>query len=101
MKWKVTAAGAFALLCSSLPHAQTPATCLTFKEAVNIETGLFASGVVVDDFNTDGAADLAVTNQNSNNVITFAVDPQTGMLTRTGQPLTATSPSYVGFVELD
>src|SRR5689334_13167250 len=68
MKWNVTAAGALALLCSSYLHAQAPATCLTFKAAVNIETGLFASGVVIEDFNADGAADLAVTNQNSNNV---------------------------------
>ncbi|MEO8678550.1 MAG: VCBS repeat-containing protein [Vicinamibacterales bacterium] len=35
---------------------------------MNIETGRFASGVVIDDFNADGAADLAVTNQNANNV---------------------------------
>ena len=56
------------VLCSNLLHAQAQTTCLSFKDAVNIETGLFASGVVIEDFNADGAADLAVTNQNANNV---------------------------------
>jgi FG-GAP-like repeat/FG-GAP repeat len=68
MKWNIVTAGALVVLCSSpLFYAQAP-TCLSFKEAVNIETGLFASGVVIEDLNGDGAVDLAVANQNSNNV---------------------------------
>jgi hypothetical protein len=68
MKRRVTTTGTLVALCSNLLYAQTPATCLSFKEAVSIETGLFASGVVIDDFNRDGLVDLAVTNQNANNV---------------------------------
>ena len=67
MKWNALTAGALVVLCLSLLYAQAPA-CLSFKEAVNIGTGLFASGVVIEDLNGDGAVDLAVTNQNSNNV---------------------------------
>ena len=67
MKWVAIAAGALVALCSSGLYAQGP-SCLTFKEAVNIETGLFASGVVIEDLDGDGEVDLAVTNQNSNNV---------------------------------
>jgi hypothetical protein len=100
MKWNVTAAGAFALLCSSLPHAQTPAACLTFKEAVNIETGLFASGVVVDDFNTDGAADLAVTNQNSNNVSILLGDGTGTFKRRTDVPAGG-APQRIAAADLD
>lgn len=57
-------------LSSILLQAQAPVTCSTvsFKRAVNIDTGLFASGVAIGDFNQDGPADLAVTNQNANNV---------------------------------
>ena len=61
-------AAVLVVLASNLPQAQAPATCLSFKEAVSVPTGLFASGVVIEDFNADGAADLAVTNQNANNV---------------------------------
>lgn len=68
MKRNVITAGALVVLCSNLLHAQASATCLSFKEAVAVQTGLFASGVVIEDFNADGAVDLAVTNQNSNNV---------------------------------
>ena len=68
MKRSVILVGAVVALWSNLLYAQAPATCVSFKDAVNIETGLFASGVVIDDFNGDGAADLAVTNQNANNV---------------------------------
>lgn len=67
MRWNVVTAGALVVLGTRLPHAQAP-TCLSFKEAVNIETGLFASGVVIEDFDGNGAVDLAVTNQNSNTV---------------------------------
>ena len=68
MNWNATAAGTLALLGASHLQAPPPATCLMFKPPVSVETGLFASGVVIEDFNADGAADLAVTNQNSNNV---------------------------------
>jgi hypothetical protein len=52
---------------------QTPATKVTcaspsFSKPVNFATGLFASGVVLGDFNGDGALDMAVSNQNANNV---------------------------------
>jgi 6-phosphogluconolactonase (cycloisomerase 2 family) len=43
---------------------------------------------------------LFAANQGSGNVITFAIDPTTGGLTRTGTPLAATMPSYIGFVGL-
>lgn len=43
---------------------------------------------------------LFAANQGSNTVIAFAIDPGTGGLTRTGAPLSATQPSFVGFVAL-
>ncbi|MDO8794815.1 MAG: VCBS repeat-containing protein [Vicinamibacterales bacterium] len=70
MKRHVIAVGALLVLGSVRLQAQAPAPCASpsFKAAVNIDTGLFASGVAIGDFNLDGVADMAVTNQNSNNV---------------------------------
>src|SRR5436190_16906635 len=100
MTRNVTAAGALALLCSSLLHAQASATCLTFKEAVNIETGLFASGVVIEDFNRDGAADLAVTNQSANNVSVLLGDG-TGTFKRKTDFPAGGAPQRIAAADLD
>ena len=43
---------------------------------------------------------LLVANQDSGNVVTFRVDPATGLLTPTGQEVAVPSPSYVGVVYL-
>ncbi|HET9623879.1 MAG TPA: lactonase family protein [Kofleriaceae bacterium] len=43
---------------------------------------------------------LLAANQGSDTVVTFAIDATTGMLTRTGAPLTAAQPAFVGFVAL-
>jgi 6-phosphogluconolactonase len=43
---------------------------------------------------------LLAANQGSNSVVTFAIDPATGTLARTGSPLTATMPAFVGFLAL-
>jgi FG-GAP-like repeat/FG-GAP repeat len=45
---------------------------------VNFDTGLFASGVAIGDFNRDGFADMAVTNQNSANVSVLPGDGKGG-----------------------
>jgi hypothetical protein len=48
--------------------AQTVCASPSFQKAVDVDAGLFASGIAVGDFNSDGNADMAVSNQNSNNV---------------------------------
>jgi hypothetical protein len=100
MKRNVTTAGALAVFCSILLDAQVPATCPSFKEAVNIETGLFASGVVIEDFNADGAADLAVTNQNSNNVSVLLGDG-TGTFKRKTDFPAGGAPQRIAAADLD
>ena len=42
---------------------------------------------------------LLVANQNSNNVVTFRVDPKTGLLTPTGQTVEVPSPMFLQVVE--
>jgi 6-phosphogluconolactonase len=42
---------------------------------------------------------LLVANQNSNNVVTFRVDGQNGLLTPTGQTIEVPSPMFVQIVE--
>jgi hypothetical protein len=51
-------------------NGQSPAACIVpmFAQQMAVLTGLFASGVGIGDFNSDGLPDLAVTNQNANNV---------------------------------
>jgi hypothetical protein len=48
--------------------AQVTCAVPSFSKPVNFETGLFASGVALADFNLDGALDMAVSNQNAGNV---------------------------------
>ncbi|HEY0195693.1 MAG TPA: lactonase family protein, partial [Kofleriaceae bacterium] len=43
---------------------------------------------------------LFVANQDSNTVVRFAIDVAAGTLTRTGTPLTASQPSFIGFAAL-
>src|SRR5581483_3813104 len=43
---------------------------------------------------------LLVANQGSNDVVVFAIDPQSGALTAVGAPTAAPSPSFVGVVNL-
>lgn len=61
-------------------QAQVSAPCASprFDVAVNFDTGLFASGVAIGDFNRDGLADMAVTNQNSANVSVLPGDGKGG-----------------------
>ncbi len=100
MNWNATAAGTLALLGASHLQAQPAPTCLTFKPPVNVETGLFASGVVIDDFNADGAADLAVTNQNSNNVSVLLGDG-TGTFKRKMDFPAGGAPQRIAAADLD
>ena len=70
---KQTIALALLLGMLSTDGGQTGAaqgTCASpsFSKPTNFPTGLFASGVVLGDFNFDGALDMAVSNQNANNV---------------------------------
>jgi len=70
---KQTIASALLLGMLSAGGDQTPAaqgTCASpsFSTPMNFPTGLFASGVALGDFNLDGALDMAVSNQNANNV---------------------------------
>jgi hypothetical protein len=60
--------GALAMASGQAPAAQATCASPSFSKPVNFPTGLFASGVVVGDFNADGALDMAVSNQNANNV---------------------------------
>jgi hypothetical protein len=90
----------FLLLGSVQAYAQAPAACLGFRDAVNVDTGLFASGVVIDDFNHDGAADLAVTNQNANNVSILLGDG-TGAFTRKTDFPTGGAPQRIAAGDLD
>jgi FG-GAP-like repeat len=96
----VTTTSACVVLCSHFLYAQAPATCLSFKDAVNIETGLFASGVVVGDFNADGAADLAVTNQNANNVSVLLGDGTGAFKGKTDFPAGG-APQRIAAADLD
>ena len=100
MKWNAPMACGLALLGASHLHSQPPATCLTFKPPMNVATGLFASGVVIDDFNADGAADLAVTNQNSNNVSVLLGDG-TGTFTRKMDFPAGGAPQRIAAADLD
>jgi len=79
----VAAVGALAIFGSGAIHSQSPAACLGFKPAVNIDTGLFASGVAIADFSGDGNVDLAVTNQNANNVSILLGDGSGGFSNKT------------------
>ena len=99
MKWVAIAAGALVALCSSGLYAQGP-SCLTFKEAVNIETGLFASGVVIEDLDGDGEVDLAVTNQNSNNVSVLIGDGTGAFKNKTDFPAGG-APQRIAAADLD
>ena len=85
---------------ASLAYAQAPATCLSFKDAVNVPTGLFASGVVIEDFNNDGAVDLAVTNQNANNVSLLLGDG-TGVFSRKTDFPAGGPPQRIAAADLD
>lgn len=49
-------------------QAQIACSTPSFSAPTHFETGLFASGIAVGDYNQDGIPDLAVTNQNANNV---------------------------------
>jgi hypothetical protein len=99
MKWNVITAGALVVLCSRTLYAQGT-SCLSFKEAVNIETGLFASGVVIEDLDGDGTADLAVTNQNSNNVSVLLGDGTGAFRGKTDFPAGG-SPQRIAAADLD
>ena len=57
---------------------QTPCTSPSFGAPVRYDTGLFASGVALGDFNQDGALDMAVTNQNASNVSILPGDGRGG-----------------------
>ncbi len=58
-------------------------------------------GMTPRDFAIDpSGAWLYAANQGSSNVVTFAINASTGALNRTGTPLVATQPSFVGFVAL-
>lgn len=102
MKWNAIAIAAMLGLSSIVLQAQAPATCPlpSFKEAVNIDTGLFASGVAIGDFNLDRAADLAVTNQNSNNVSILLGDGTGGFRGKTDFPAGG-SPERIAAADLD
>ena len=100
MTRNVITAGALVVLCSNPLYAQAPATCLSFKEAVNIQTGRFASGVVIEDFNADGAVDLAVTNQNSNNVSILLGDGTGTFKSKTDFPAGG-APQRIAAADLD
>ena len=60
--------GVLSLAGGQAPTAQATCASPSFSKAVNFATGLFASGVVLGDFNLDGALDMAVSNQNAGNV---------------------------------
>jgi hypothetical protein len=102
MKRNAIANAAILLLSSIDLRAQVPAPCslLSFKEAVNIDTGLFASGVAIGDFNLDGAADMAVTNQNSNNVSILLGDRADGFRGKRDFPAGG-SPERIAAADLD
>ena len=102
MKRNATAIAAMIALSSIVLEGQAPAPCslLSFKDAVNIDTGLFASGVAVGDFNLDGAADMAVTNQNSNNVSILLGDGTGGFRGKADFPAGG-SPERIAAGDLD
>jgi len=102
MKRKATAIAAIVVFGSINFEWQGRAACSTvsFKEAVNIDTGLFASGVVIGDFNLDGAADIAVTNQNSKNVSVLLADRAGGFMGKADFPAGG-SPERIAAADLD
>jgi hypothetical protein len=77
-----------------------PCVVPSFKPAVSVETGLFASGVVIADFNLDGAPDLAVTNQNADNVSILLGDV-TGAFTRKADLPVGGPPQRIAGADLD
>ena len=60
--------GVLSLATGQAPAAQATCASPSFSKPVSFPTGLFASGVVLGDFNGDGSLDMAVSNQNASNV---------------------------------
>jgi hypothetical protein len=102
MKRNAIATAATLMFSSIALQAQAPATCSLpgFKEPININTGLFASGVAIGDFNLDGAADMAVTNQNSKNVSILLGDGTGGFKGKADFPAGG-SPERIAAGDLD
>lgn len=71
----------------SAAQAQVGCPSVNFTEARNIETGLFASGAAVGDFNLDGWPDIAVSNQNASKVSILLNDRRGGFGEKTDLPL--------------
>jgi hypothetical protein len=67
--------------------AQAACASPSFSAPVSFATGLFASGVVIGDFNLDGAMDIAVSNQNAGNVSILVGDGQGHFGAKTDLPL--------------
>ena len=58
-------------VCNVLTAAETQAQDVSFEVARNFQAGVEPDSVAVGDFNGDGVQDLAVANQQSDNVLVF------------------------------